>query len=109
MSPMAVLGLVFGAGNRGRRVNALLCARAGGSDDEEDDGEDDLVFGDGERGAMSPCWWRMDIASGRESDSRERLDKLDTGIGLCLGACSAALVEMVREYGEAIASQITAI
>ena len=106
--PAAVLGLVLGAGNRGRRVNARLWARAGGSDDEEDDGEDDLAFGEGERGAISPCWWRSDIGSARGSASRERLDRLDAGTVVCLCPCVTALVEVVREYGKASAGQMIA-
>jgi len=51
------LGLGFWAGKRGRRVNARLWQRGGGSEEEDEDeeGEEDLALGEGERGAMSPC------------------------------------------------------
>lgn len=98
------LGFGFWAGKRGRRVNARLWERGGGSDEEEEDGEVDLALGEGDRGAMSPCWWRSEEIGGRVSPSWERRDGLDRCEAVIFRDCGTTLLEPVREYAGAVAN-----
>lgn len=85
-------------------MNARLWERGGGSEDEEEEGEEDFALGEGERGAMSPWRWRSDEMGGRLSASRERLDWFDRGKAVAFRDCGTTLVEPVREYGGAVIS-----